>query len=96
MTFTEKRLAEFDEEFVTHCSDGDILGKDGKNEVIKAKLFLTASIQQAEQLGYEKGIKAVELPVHNHANCPIKETCIGYQNAESDLSNVKEQLLAQK
>jgi len=47
MTYTEKILAEFNEKFVVHCSDGDILGKDGKNEVIRARLFLSTSIQQA-------------------------------------------------
>ena len=46
MTTTEKILEEFDKKFVIHCSDGDILGKDGKNEVIRAKLFLSAKIHQ--------------------------------------------------
>ncbi len=47
---------EFDKEFVVHCSDGDILGKDTENEVKKAKSFIRQTIASeikefAEEIG---------------------------------------------
>jgi len=55
---------------------------------------IRGAIAQAGQEGYKRGVKAVELPTYDHLKCPIRETCIGYQNAGSDLQNVKDVLLA--
>lgn len=63
-------------------------------EVIKIvdifEAFLTSELERVRR----ETIKSVKLPVYDHSKCPIKETCIGYQNAESDLENIKEELLA--
>jgi len=56
--------------------------------------FVLKKIHQAEQEGYKRGVKAVELPTYDHLKCLIRETCIGYQSAESDLQNVKDDLLS--
>ena len=37
----------------------------------------------------EEVFNMIKLPEHTHESCPIKESCIGYQNAESDLYNLK-------
>jgi hypothetical protein len=52
--------------------------------------FLDSEIRTA----VEAGIKAVNLPTYDHSKCPIKATCIGYMNAESDLDNIKKELLS--
>jgi len=62
--------------------------------ILLTRMLLTESIAQAGQEGYKRGVKAVELPTYDHLKCPIRETCIGYQNAWSDLQNVKDVLLA--
>ena len=92
MTPTDKILKQFDERFPDLGATDPKEGRyDARPEV---KSFLKESIAQAEQEGYKRGVKAVELPTHDHLKCPIRETCIGYQSAESDLQNVKEALLA--
>lgn len=40
-------------------------------------------------------VESIKLPEYDHSKCPIKETCIGYQNAESDLENIKAELLSE-
>lgn len=37
-------------------------------------------------------IGEIELPAYDHSKCPIKETCIGYQSAESDLDQAKQEI----
>ena len=54
------------------------------------KKFIKLVWDEAEKAG----IESVNLPEYNHSKCPIKETCIGYQHAESDLENEKEILLS--
>ena len=43
--------------------------------------------------GVREGIQMVKLPTYDHSKCPLPLTCIGYQNAESDLENEKRILL---
>jgi len=93
MTDTQKIVAEFDRKFVKDCGpDVEPIFKDANGSVGPIRRFITTSIQQAEQEGYKRGVKAVELPTIDHSKCPMKESCIGYQNAESDLENIKEAL----
>jgi len=94
MTYTEKILAEFDEQWDNYkLSVNSSDHYDGADRD-KIKAFLSETIKRAEQAGYERGVRAVELPTHDHSKCPIKQTCIGYQSAESDLENVKDILLS--
>ena len=37
-------------------------------------------------------VEVIKLPDYDHTKCIVKETCIGYQNAESDLENLLQTL----
>jgi len=87
-------------EFEWNHHDGDEIGKKPVSvyrvfdTYIKPLLAVKErEIEQAEQDGYKKGVEAVELPEYDHSKCPMRASCIGYQNAESDLENVKDEIL---
>jgi hypothetical protein len=42
--------------FVVHCSDGDILGTDSKNEVNKLKAFIRKLLSTEREKAYREGI----------------------------------------
>lgn len=55
-------------------------------------VHLFNDFEKALTSSYEQGVRdeykrCVDLLDHDHKSCPIKETCIGYQNAQSDLMN---------
>jgi len=64
---------------------------DNKPKYSERQLREALSDQRKES--YREGVKAVKLPIYDHSKCPIPASCIGYQNAESDLENIKENLL---
>ena len=55
--------------------------------------WIEHSINKALKEGYKKGVKAVKLPHYDHSKCPCPISCIGYQNAESDLEYIKDDLI---
>lgn len=78
------------------------IGTITKEELDLVKKLNNLGIVRADQVdGIRKiitkvrhdAIKAVKLPKYNHAKCIMRETCIGYMNAQSDLDNEKEILL---
>lgn len=52
-------------------------------------------IEQALIQERQETIESVNLPKYDHSKCPMPQSCIGYMNAESDLENIKLELLGQ-
>lgn len=38
-------------------------------------------------------ISQIRLPIQDHSKCPLPRSCIGYQNAQSDLKNVINEII---
>jgi len=56
----------------------------GKRKLQKIKAFIRTEISRAKK---EEWKRCVDLLNRDHSNCPIKESCVGYMNAQSDLMN---------
>lgn len=88
MTTPQEIIKEFDKKFVVHCSDGDILGKDSKNEVRKAKSFLISTVikQYEEVLGK---IKNLEKPICR-CMCEKNKITLAYNDCVFDTFSIIE------
>ena len=50
--------------------------------------FIQSTINQALQQERERIVEMIRsVTDYDHSKCPIKETCIGYQNCVSDIEN---------
>ena len=90
MTVKEEIMAEFRKKFYPN---GYVELQNEEKLANDLKKSLSHALDRMEREAKIEGVKMVELPVHDHSRCPIKETCIGYQNAESDLENEKEGII---
>lgn len=92
MTSLQTYLSEtdklFEEKFVRSCQDGRWTGLEVRGDVSEIKSFLRQrQVGLINLVREEEWKRCVDLLDHDHLNCPIKESCIGYQNAQSDLMN---------
>lgn len=84
----------FDKEFAPKLFDENeqskvlttYLSKSSEYTLIKSFLK-NRQLQLWEVATKEEWKRCVDLLDHDHLNCPNKESCIGYQNAQSDLMN---------
>lgn len=92
-------IKEYAEEWYPHLIDTD----DNSGERFRDKI--TEAISQAETRAYEKGkaeerervadaFKKWQPLIRDHTRCPNIGSCIGYQNAESDFDNERENFLS--
>jgi hypothetical protein len=66
-----------------------MVGSTVKTLLLNDTLIVVQSLlgQQKQEL-----LEKISLPEYDHSKCPIHSSCIGYQNAESDLENIKKSL----
>lgn len=55
--------------------------------------FLKEKLEEQRKQIVEEVINKINLPNYDHSQCANPQSCIGYQNAESDLEMIKKDIL---
>lgn len=82
-----------DEYFPKMWEEGPAKIANKRSEALALFIKAVMLTRQVRDEAVREGINRVNLPEYDHSKCPIPQTCIGYQNAESDLENIKSALL---
>ena len=79
-TFLEETMREFDEIYETTPTNRTAL----RDFIRKLLLAKDKEIAEAEKREWKRCVDVLDT---DHSSCPLPQTCIGYQNALSDLMN---------
>ena len=83
------------------CCNGGIKGDvdcacNGESVRENMKHFITSLLTRTTAEAERKILSQIKLPVRDHSKCPLPQTCIGYQSAESDLDDLLSSLIGER